>query len=57
MECDLEQNDSSGITRSLKAFREWGQAVGKKYITRINQLYAVKDFHEALLLFNDYVRV
>ena len=32
---------------SAKAFREWGQAVGKKYITRINQLYAVKDFHEA----------
>ena len=33
--------------QSAKAIREWGPDVGRKYVTRINQLYAVKDFQEA----------
>ncbi|MCY4437548.1 MAG: type II toxin-antitoxin system RelE/ParE family toxin [Chloroflexi bacterium] len=32
---------------SAKAVQKWGQAVGRKYITRINELYAVKDFQDA----------
>ncbi len=32
---------------SATATREWGPAVGRKYISRINQLYAVKDFQGA----------
>lgn len=33
--------------QSARAIREWGPDVGRKYVTRINQLYAVKDFQEA----------
>ena len=32
---------------SAKAARQWGADVGRRYITRINELYAVKDFQEA----------
>ena len=32
---------------SARAIRQWGADVGRKYITRINQLYAVRDFQEA----------
>ena len=32
---------------SAKAIRQWGKNVGRKYVTRIKQLYAVKDFQEA----------
>ena len=32
---------------SARAIRQWGADVGRKYITRINELYAVKDFREA----------
>ena len=31
---------------SAKAVQRWGSDVGRKYITRINQLYATKDFQE-----------
>ena len=31
---------------SARATRQWGADVGRKYITRINELYAVKDFQE-----------
>ena len=33
--------------QSAKAVQKWGTAVGRKYVTRINQLYAAKDFQEA----------
>ncbi len=33
--------------KSAGAIREWGPDVGRKYVTRINELYAVKDFQEA----------
>ena len=33
--------------QSARAIREWGPEVGRKYVTRIKQLYAVKDFQEA----------
>ena len=29
-----------------RAARQWGANVGRKYIIRINELYAVKDFRE-----------
>ena len=32
---------------SSKAVQKWGSVVGRKYVTRINQLYAVKDFQDA----------
>ena len=32
---------------SARATRQWGADVGRKYITRINELYAVRDFQEA----------
>ena len=32
---------------SAKATRQWGADVGRKYIIRINELYAVKDFQNA----------
>ena len=32
---------------SARATRQWGADVGRKYITRINQLYAVKDLRGA----------
>ena len=32
---------------SSKAVQKWGSVVGRKYITRINELYAVKDFQDA----------
>ena len=32
---------------SARAIRQWGADVGRKYITRINELYAVRDFQEA----------
>lgn len=32
---------------SARGVRQWGADVGRKYITRINELYAVKDFREA----------
>lgn len=32
---------------SARAIREWGASVGRKYVTRINQLYAARDFQEA----------
>ncbi len=32
---------------SANAIQEWGPEVGKKYVTRINELYRVKDFHGA----------
>ena len=32
---------------SSEAVRKWGQDVARKYVTRINQLYAVKDFQAA----------
>ena len=31
---------------SAKAVQKWGTAVGRKYVTRINQLFAAKDFQE-----------
>ena len=31
---------------STRAIRQWGDAVGRKYITRVTQLYAIKNFHE-----------
>lgn len=33
--------------QSARAVRDWGPDVGRKYVTRVNQLYAVKDFQEA----------
>lgn len=32
---------------SSKAVRKWGQDVARKYVTRIDQFYAVKDFQAA----------
>lgn len=32
---------------SARAIRAWGASVGRRYVTRINELYAVKDFQEA----------
>ncbi len=32
---------------SARAARRWGADVGRKYITRINELYAVNDFQTA----------
>ncbi len=32
---------------SGRAARRWGEAVGRKYITRINELYAARDFQQA----------
>ena len=32
---------------SVRATRQWGTDVGRKYITRINELYAVKVFQDA----------
>ena len=32
---------------SAQAVRQWGPDVGRKYIIRINELYAAKDFQEA----------
>ena len=32
---------------SARGTRQWGADVGRKYITRINELYAAKDFREA----------
>ena len=32
---------------SARAARQWGAEAGRKYITRIDELYAVKDFREA----------
>lgn len=32
---------------SSKAVRKWGKDVARKYVTRIDQLYAVKDFQAA----------
>ena len=32
---------------SARATRQWGADVGRKYIIRINELYAVKDFQNA----------
>ena len=33
--------------QSARAIREWGPDVGRKYVSRINQLHAVKDLQEA----------
>ena len=33
--------------QSAKAVQKWGSDVGHKYITRINELYAAKDFQVA----------
>ena len=33
--------------QSDRAIREWGPDVGRKYVSRISQLYALKDFQEA----------
>ena len=33
--------------KSDRAARQWGADVGRKYITRVNQLYAAKDLNEA----------
>ena len=32
---------------SVRAIRQWGPEVGRKYITRINELLRIKDFHGA----------
>ena len=32
---------------SDRAIRQWGANVGRQYVKRINELYAVKDFQEA----------
>ena len=32
---------------SARALRQWGQDAGRKYVTRINELHAVRDFREA----------
>ena len=32
---------------SSRATRQWGADVGRRYITRVNQLYAVRDFRAA----------
>ena len=32
---------------SARAIRAWGPEVGRRYITRVNELYAVKDLHGA----------
>ena len=32
---------------SDRAARQWGEAVGRKYITRINELYAARNFQQA----------
>ena len=32
---------------SARAARQWGPAVARKYITRIEQLYGARDFEEA----------
>ena len=31
---------------SARAVRDWGPDVGRKYVTRINELYAVEDLQE-----------
>ena len=31
---------------SARAIRDWGTAVGRKYVTRINEIYAVRSFEE-----------
>ena len=31
---------------SAMAIRDWGTAVGRKYVTRINEIYAVRGFEE-----------
>ena len=33
--------------QSAKAIQKWGSVVGRKYITRINELYSAKDFLDA----------
>ncbi len=33
--------------QSAKSIQKWGSVVGRKYVTRINELYAVKDFQDA----------
>ena len=35
---------------SSRATQEWGAEVGRKYITRINELYRIKDFQAAYSL-------
>ena len=35
---------------SARAIRQWGASVGRKYITRINELYALRDFQDAYKL-------
>ena len=35
---------------SARAIQEWGPEVGRRYITRINELYRAKDFHAAYSL-------
>ncbi len=32
---------------SARAAQQWGAAVGRKYITRINELYAARNFQQA----------
>ena len=32
---------------SARAIRQWGPQVGRKYITRVKELYAIRDFGEA----------
>ena len=32
---------------SARAARQWGEAVGRRYIIRINELYAAKNFQQA----------
>lgn len=32
---------------SATAIRRWGRSVARKYITRINELYALEDFRQA----------
>ena len=31
---------------SARAFREWGREVGRRYVSRIETLYAMRDFSE-----------
>ena len=31
---------------SARAIRQWGPEVGRRYIVRVNQLYAARDFQE-----------
>ena len=33
--------------QSARAAREWGRVVGRKYVTRIEELYAVENFQAA----------